>query len=372
MLLRVIALDYDGTIATDGVLCSAVRESIREARRRGVAVVIVTGRILPELRSVAGPLDFVDGVVAENGAVVALPNGHSMLLGHSPPAALLRALTGRGIDFKVGRCIVEMDAAAANIVVSLIRELELPLTITFNRGRMMLLPPAIAKGSGLRELLNILRISLHNAVGIGDAENDNDLLDSCEYAVAVEWGSSFLKQQADYVIPGKGPEAVAAYIQKVSSEIRLPLEGTVRRELVIEAAEGRPAFEAPIRGRNLLIAGDSNSGKSCFAGVICEQMILKGYSIYAFDPEGDYTGLARLPNTLVLGGGRFLPELEDLTMLLQQGLSVVLDLSHLGLNEKTSYIHRNLPLVARYRRQRGYPHRILLDECHYFLNWPHH
>ncbi|HNP52081.1 MAG TPA: HAD family hydrolase [Nitrosomonas nitrosa] len=180
MRLRVIAVDYDGTIATDGILDPAVRKAIRQARNRGVLVVIVTGRILSELRYVAGSLDFVDGVVAENGAVVSLPNGHTMLLGQTPPVSLLKELTERCIDFKVGRCVVEIDANFSDVAITLIREMELPLAITFNRGRMMLLPASISKSCGLRELLNILGVSIRNAVGIGDAENDHELLNSCE------------------------------------------------------------------------------------------------------------------------------------------------------------------------------------------------
>src|SRR5690606_29017426 len=30
-------------------------------------------------------------------------------------------------------------------------------------------------------------------------------------------------------------------------------------------------------------------------------------------------------------------------------------------------VQQHLPLVAEHRRGRGFPHRILLDECHYFL-----
>jgi len=54
MRLRVIATDYDGTIASDGVLDPSVREAITNAREPGVFVVIVIGRILSELRDVAG------------------------------------------------------------------------------------------------------------------------------------------------------------------------------------------------------------------------------------------------------------------------------------------------------------------------------
>ncbi|QDT34767.1 HAD family hydrolase [Thalassoglobus polymorphus] len=367
MRLRVIATDYDGTVAKDGVLSPAVRAAIAKARKQGLLVVIVTGRILSELRSVAGSLDFVDGVVAENGAVVALPSGHITLLGTPPPMCLIEKLTKRGLDFKVGRCVVEMEAEFADIAISLIRELELPLAITFNRGRMMLLPASISKSSGLRHLLDTLGVSLHNAVGIGDAENDHELLAVCEHGVAVSWGSSRLKEAADDVIVGDGPDAVADYLEQICVDIRIPAESSSHRKVVLEEVEGQPPFEIQIRSRNILVAGDSFSGKSWLAGMLVEQQILQGYTVHVFDPEGDYSSLALLPNTVVLGGGRMLPHGDDLKMLLQQGINVVLNLSHLDHGAKCEYIEHHLPLVAQHRRERGFPHRIMLDECHYFL-----
>lgn len=367
MRLRVIAVDYDGTIAQDGIIEPAVRAAILKARKRGVLVVIVTGRILSELRSVAGCLDFVDGVVAENGAVVALPNAHGTLLGRPPPLSLLTQLTERGIEFKVGRCVVEMAADFADVAISLIQELELPLAITFNRGRMMLLPASISKSSGLRHLLDTLGVSSHNAVGIGDAENDHELLSCCEHGVAVSWGSSQLKESADHVIQGDGPAAVAEYIERISAHIRLPVDTSSHRKVTLEEIEGQAPFEIAIRGRNVLVAGDSKSGKSWLAGLFIEQQVLQGYTVYVFDPEGDYSSLSSLPNTVVLGGGRLLPHGDDLKLLLQQGISVILNLSHLEHEEKFEYILHHLPLVAQNRRERGFPHRILLDECHYFL-----
>ncbi|MEO8409839.1 MAG: HAD hydrolase family protein [Propionivibrio sp.] len=368
MRLRVIATDYDGTIATDGVAGPAVREAIRKARQRGVVVVIVTGRILSELRQVAGCLDFVDGVVAENGAVAALPNGHTVLLGRPPPLALITHLAERGIDFKVGRCVIELDADFADVAIALIRELELPLAITFNRGRMMLLPASVSKASGLRELLDVLGVSVHNAVGIGDAENDHELLSTCEHGVAVAWGSSRLKDAACEVIDGDGPEAAAAYIDRVSDDLRIPDVTMSHRRLTLEEIEGQAPLHLAILGRNFLVAGDTKSGKSWLAGLLVEQQILQGYTVHVFDPEGDYGNLASLPNTMVLGGGRLLPWGDDLKMLLQQGVSLILNLSHLPHHEKSEYIRQHLPLVARHRRERGFPHRIMLDECHYFLD----
>ena len=60
----------------------------------------------------------------------------------------------------------------------------------------------MSKGVGLREALATLRASTHNAIGIGDAENDHDLLTTCELGVAVSWGSRVLQAIAGEVLEG--------------------------------------------------------------------------------------------------------------------------------------------------------------------------
>lgn len=367
MLLRSIALDYDGTIAVNGVLDPRVRDEIKNARQSGLLVILVTGRILRELRRVAGELDFVDGVVAENGSVLLLSNGHRRLLAPPPSPILLNKLRDRNIEFTVGRCLIDLDAEHASAVMSIVRELELPLVLSFNRNRLMVLPQATSKASGLKEIFNILGTSIHNAIGIGDAENDYELLRCCEYGIAVEWAPHHLKEEADLVLTGEGPEVVADYISAVSHTNRLPPGLRKHRKLVLESIAGQTSLEISIRGRNILVAGDTKSGKSWLAGLFCEQLILQHYTILVFDPEGDYGSLTSLPNTVVFGGGKYLPAQDDLINILHQGLNLVLDLSHLDQAEKYTYVRNHLPIAASYRRSRGYPHFIVLDECHYFL-----
>ena len=67
MKLSVLALDYDGTIARNDRVPPSVLDAIADARRRNVTVILVTGRILDDLRRVAGDLNFVDGVVPKTG-----------------------------------------------------------------------------------------------------------------------------------------------------------------------------------------------------------------------------------------------------------------------------------------------------------------
>ena len=371
MKFSALALDYDGTIARDGALDPDVRSAIAEVRSRGIAVVIVTGRILEELRQVTGGLGFVDAVVAENGAVLDFPGGHSRLIGHPVQPIFLEELRRRGIEFKAGQCVVETDATWAPQVLAVIRELELPLTLVFNRGRLMMLPQSTGKGVGLREALTMLRLSPHNAIAIGDAENDHDLLAVCEFGVAVGWGSKMLQASADEVLPGDGPTAVAGYIRKAAKEMRLPPQRIDRTRLVLGTMEDGYPLALAMRGRNIVIAGDPRSGKSWVAGLICEQLILQGYNMCIIDAEGDYRTLESLPGVVVFGGDNPVPELPDLSRVLRHPyMSVIIDLSHVPYREKVDYLNTLLPMLASLRRITGLPHRIVVDEAHYFLHEP--
>lgn len=372
MKFSALALDFDGTIARDDVLEPGMRKAIAEVRARGIVVMIVTGRIFDDLRRVAGDLHFVDAVVAENGAVIEFPDsGYSAAVGQSPPTALLDELRREGIRFDAGRVVVEIDAGEAPRVLGIIRKLELPLVLVFNRGRAMVLPEAISKATGIRRALTILRLSPHNAVAIGDAENDHQLLEACEVGVAVAWGSEALKAVADYVLPGDGPPAVADYIRALANRRRIPAPLKTRRRLLLgHSDDGRPLALA-VRGRNVLVAGDPKSGKSWVTGLLAEQLIIYGYCLCIIDPEGDYASLEALPGVVVLGGADPLPRPRDLLRALRHpDVSVVLDLSHASHEEKADYLRSVLPGLAGLRRRTGLPHRIVVDEAHYFLHDP--
>ena len=372
MKFSALALDFDGTIARNDVLDPGVRDAIAELRAQGIVVLIATGRILEDLRRVAGELHFVDAVVAENGAVLEFPeSGHSTVACAPPAPRLLEEMRREGIRFAAGRAIVEADAAEAPRILAIVRRIELPLVLLFNRGRVMVLPEAVSKATGVRQALTILRLSPHNAVAIGDAENDHQLLQGCEVGVAVAWGSEALKAAADYVLPGDGPSAVAGYLRALVGRGRVPVPVQTRRRLLLgHTDDGRPLSLA-VRSRNVLVAGDTKSGKSWVTGLLCEQLILYGYCLCIIDPEGDYTSLEALPGVVVLGGADPLPRPRDLLRALRHpDVSVVLDLSHASYEEKLDYLRTVLPGLATLRRRTGLPHGIVVDEAHYFLHDP--
>jgi len=370
MKLSVLALDFDGTIARDDRLEPDVRTAIAEVRGQGVSVVLATGRILSDLQRVTGDLHFADAVVAENGAVLAFPDsGTTSVLGPAPPQVLLDALRAEGIPVDVGQVVVEAEARFAGQILQLVRRLELPLSLAFNRGRLMVLPQAVSKATGVRRALAVMRLSPHNAVGIGDAENDHELLQTCEVGVAVAWGSQRLQEAADYVLPGEGPPAVADYIRTLANRLRVPTPVQTRRQLLLGYADNGEPLSLAVRGRNVLVAGDPRSGKSWVAGLLAEQLILHGYSVCVIDPEGDYLSLEALPGVRVFGGADPLPQPRDLIRALRHAdVSLVIDLSHVSHAEKRDYIRALLPALTTLRRRTGLPHRIVLDEAHYFLH----
>ena len=172
-----------------------MRDAIGAACDAGIAVILVTGRRLDDLKQVAGDLGCFDAIVAENGAVLDFPaSGRHVVIGHAPTPAFVEELRRRGIVIRGrrvgrrGRRRRGRRRSSRSFARSSSRSI-----LAFNRGRLMVLPQAIAKSTGLRAALTTLRLSIHNTVGIGDAENDHDLLDACEVGVAVEWGSPALR-----------------------------------------------------------------------------------------------------------------------------------------------------------------------------------
>ena len=370
MKLSVIALDYDGTIARHDRLEPSMREAIASARQRGLMVLLVTGRMLDHLRQSAGDLHFVDAVVAENGGVLHFPaTGRTSTLAPPVPHGFVAELRRRGIACHAGETLVDADAGDAVRLIETIRALELPLVLIFNGGRVMAAPQGVSKATGLRAVLDALRLSARNTVAIGDAENDHELLRLAEVGVAVAWGSKALQAGADIVLPGDGPAAVARFVRELADTRSLPHPRRPRRKLVLGHTDAGQEFSLAVRGRNVLVTGDPKSGKSWVTGLLCEQLILHGYCVCVIDPEGDYASLEALPGVTLLGGEDPPPTPRDLLRALRYpDRSVVVDLSRLPHDEKMQHAGALLQALNLMRRRTGLPHRIVLDEAHYFLH----
>jgi hydroxymethylpyrimidine pyrophosphatase-like HAD family hydrolase len=103
--IRALATDYDGTIATHGVVPDATVEALRRFKTSGGKLLMITGRELPDLKQVFPHLGLFDAVVVENGALLYRPDrDEEELLAPAPPAAFLDELRRRNVEpLAVGR-----------------------------------------------------------------------------------------------------------------------------------------------------------------------------------------------------------------------------------------------------------------------------
>ncbi len=361
---RVVAVDFDGTLTTSGRPSAEVLDAIGRARQGGRRVLLVTGRILSELRESFSEVDEVfDAVVAENGAVIAGPMGTRQL--REPiDTRIARELERNGHHIRRGKVLLACRAGADSDALAVIRRLGLDYQLVFNRTELMILPSGITKGTGVATALASLGLSPHSTVGIGDAENDHSLLDRCELGVAVANAVDSLKSHADLVLDQPDGEGVAAFLAG-------PVLAGTRRihpsrwHITLGTTADGDCVSIPASQINVLIAGASRSGKSYVTGLFAERLIDLDYSVVLVDPEGDHTNLGRLPGVVVVGGSEPLPDLDHLGQLLASHHgSVVIDLSQLSAEAKDTYYRTAPPRFEALRVNSGLPHWLFVDEAH--------
>lgn len=229
-----LATDYDGTLAHDGIVDEATIPPLEALRRSSRRLILVTGRELPDLQRVMPRLELFDRVVAENGALLYCPESRQERVLAAPPlpefVARLREL---GVaPLSVGNSIVATWEPNETLVLQAIRELGLELQIVFNKGAVMVLPAGVNKESGLRTALDELELSPHNCVGIGDAENDNAMLELCGAKIAVANALDSIKETADLVTNGARGAGVVELIEQLIATDLAELDARSPRQQV--------------------------------------------------------------------------------------------------------------------------------------------
>ena len=73
--------------------------------------------------------------------------------------------------------------------------------------------PDVSKGAGLQFVADRLGFTPATTVAFGDGENDLELLDWADYAVAVENAHPTVKARADLICPPADEEGVAQVIE---------------------------------------------------------------------------------------------------------------------------------------------------------------
>ena len=364
----VLATDYDGTLATDGHVHDATKDALKRLRTSGRKSILVTGRELDDLQRVFPELDLFDYVVAENGAVLYCPaTKQEKLLGTLPPDEFIQALQAKNVDpLSVGKVIVATWHPNENKVLETIREQGLELQVIFNKGAVMVLPSGINKAAGLKAALEEMKLSLHNVVAVGDAENDHAFLNISECSVAVANALPVVKEKVDIVTEGSRGDGVIELIDKLIASDLSEVDETLQGNN-IHVGKGENDVEVSIKpySTTALLAGTSGGGKSTLATGILERIAEAGYQFCIIDPEGDYENFA---GAVVLGDADRAPSIDEIQSILEQpNQNLIINLLGVGLQDRPKFFAELLPALLELRSRTGRPHWIIVDEAHHLL-----
>ena len=213
---RALATDYDGTIAAEGVVDERTVAALQRARDAGLRLILVTGRQIDDLSTVFPHAQLFHSIVAENGAVLFDPATDEVkTLAAPPPRGLIDALRLQHVPVSIGRSIVATDEPYADALKAAIRTHGLEWDVIYNKGSVMALPSGVTKATGLRAALEVWVVPAADTIAVGDAENDQVLLEMCGFAVAVANALPAVKQVADLVTEASNGAGVRELIDRI-------------------------------------------------------------------------------------------------------------------------------------------------------------
>jgi HAD superfamily hydrolase (TIGR01484 family) len=368
--MRYLALccDYDGTLATHGRLLPDTVEALERLIASGRRLIMVTGRELDDLQKVCERLDLFEYVVAENGALLYHPATRAeKTLAPRPPDEFAARLRAQGVErVSQGRVIVATWEPWETVVLETIREMGLELQVIFNKGAVMVLPAGVNKATGLACALEALGLSAHNAVAVGDAENDHALLRSCEFSAAVSNALPKLKDSADLVTTRDHGAGVAELIDAILKDDLASYESKLgRHHVLLGSAEGGEEVKLPPYGQHVLLVGTSGSGKSTLTTGFLERLAEQRYTFCLIDPEGDYETFAE---AVTLGTPTRPPGIDEIVQLLAKPhASCIANIVGLPIADRPGFFASLAPRLQELRAKSGRPHWIVIDEAHHLL-----
>jgi HAD superfamily hydrolase (TIGR01484 family) len=363
-----LATDYDGTIAHDGRVSDTCRAALEKLRSSGRQLILVTGRELAELKQVFPSLDIFDRVVAENGALLYRPGTNTeRLLAEPLPEQFVRLLKQRGVaPISVGRAIVATWAPHETTVIEAIRDLGLELQVIFNKGAVMVLPSGVNKATGLHAALRELELSPHNAVAVGDAENDHALFSLCECSAAVANALPQVKERADIALTRDHGDGVIDLIDQMLADDLKSAEPRLQRHHIEIGyfSDGLKLRIAPYC-QNILIAGPAGSGKARLAAEILERFAANEYQICILDAAEKYVDLKE---TIVIGDAAQIPTVRALLEVFKSPTRcAVVSLRGVDPRQRSQLSTQFLVALFELRKRLGRPHWIVIDEAQHVL-----
>jgi Cof subfamily protein (haloacid dehalogenase superfamily) len=249
----------------DSTLHERTIAALRQAQDAGIAVVVVTGRMVKSVRQAMAPAGLRSPVICYQGAVVADADGH--WLRHEPlPLELARetivVLADEGYspnvyvddelyvaaDTEAARAYAQLNRIDFHVVGPLLDWLDEPPTKLVAVGepaRLDALEPrmkarfgerefiskslphflefaqkGVTKGAGLDFLSEHIGVSRERAIAFGDGENDVELVEWPAYGIAMGNAVQRVKEVARWVCPPAADEGVAQVLEALLDSMR--------------------------------------------------------------------------------------------------------------------------------------------------------
>ena len=220
----------------------------------------------------------------------------------------------------------------------------------------------------MRHVIRMLGLSARDVLALGDSENDAALFEACGFSGCPGDGLEELKARADWVFPGANGAAIAALGRIAAGRLRLPAGPRHRIRLGWAVPTAEPVL-VPARDANILVEGDTHSGKSWLTGALVERLASAGYATCVIDPRGRLSRARRPAERDVVRRGAE-GDWNDVLAALRHdpAATVVADVSTAGHDEKVRLVEAGLRRNRALRAARGFPHWVVLDEAHYSLH----
>lgn len=368
MRYHILAADYDGTIALHGKVNEETIEALKRLKASARKLILVTGRELDELKEIFPQHALFDLIVAENGALIYDPSTmKEYLLGEKPPASFIEELKKENISpLSVGRVIVATWEPHQTTVLEAIKHAGIEHQVIFNKGAVMVLPPGINKASGLQAALQQIKFSFHNVVAVGDAENDNAMLQTAECSVAVANALQSVKDQSAFVTKGDHGSGVSELIDHLlENDFEESDKHLQKHYLPLGKDRAGSDFKISPYRRGILLVGTSGGGKSTLTSAFLESLITAKYQFCLIDPEGDYLDF---PDTVIVGDAEHEPAINEVLILLENPeQNVVVCLLSVALDRRPTFFNSLLHEIIHLRIRKGHPHWLILDEANHML-----
>jgi len=217
----VIVADYDRTVTNDSLMPYGPLLDVLTSLRQydNMKFLIASGRKLDFLLRGLGLNNIANAIVAENGAVIYLPETDSTYTLGEQDERIREKLKNSSIPFDAGQVVISIKKEFEKEAMDLVNEIGANIKIEYNRDSVMILPNEIDKALGVKEALRHLKLGPTELICIGDAENDSSLFDIGTVSVATFDAVPELRERADMICSERGAIGVTRFLNELLNTI---------------------------------------------------------------------------------------------------------------------------------------------------------